>query len=67
MNSKTILAGRDKVVAIATRYWLDGRGIKSRYGRIYLTRPDLPQVLYNVHWVIPGVKWPGCGVNYQPF
>jgi hypothetical protein len=67
MNSKTIHVGRDKVEGIATRYWLDGLEIKCRYSRIYLNRPDLPQVLYNVHWVIPGVKLPGCGVNHPPF
>ena len=56
MNSKTNHVGRDKVVGIVTRYWLDGRESKSRYSRIYLTRPDQSHVLYNVQWVIPGVK-----------
>jgi hypothetical protein len=34
--------GRDSSVGIATRYWLDGPGIESRWGEIYRTRPNRP-------------------------
>jgi hypothetical protein len=34
--------GRDNSLGIATRYRLDGPGIESRWGEIFLTCPDLP-------------------------
>jgi hypothetical protein len=45
------LVGRDDVVCITTHYRLDGPGIKSQWGKIFLTRPDRPwgriSFLYN--------------------
>ena len=42
---------RDSVVAIATRYGLEGPGIESRWGEIFRTYPDrlrgTPSLLYN--------------------
>jgi len=39
-------------------------------GEIFCTRPDrpcgTPSLLYNGHWVFPGVKWLGCGVDHPP-
>jgi len=43
MNYKTNHAGRDKVVGTATRYWLDGREIKSRCSRITSPVPTYPR------------------------
>ena len=46
-------SGPDSSVGTATRYWLDGPGIESRWGggEIYFTRPDRPwgplSFLYN--------------------
>jgi hypothetical protein len=34
--------GRDSVVGIATRYWLDGPGSKPGGDEIFPTRPDWP-------------------------
>jgi hypothetical protein len=31
---------RDSAVGIATRYWLEGPEIESRWGEIFLTYPD---------------------------
>ena len=49
--------GRNSAVGIATRYWLDGPGIESRWGRDLPTRPDgswgLPSLLYNGYRVFP--------------
>ena len=54
------LGGRESVVGIATHYWLDGRGIESRWGEIFRTRPDRPwgppSFLYNGYLVFPGGK-----------
>jgi hypothetical protein len=36
------VVGRDSSVGIATRYGLKSPGIKSRWGEIFCTRPDLP-------------------------
>ena len=38
----TFLCGPGSVVAIATAYGLDGRGIESRWGEIFRTCPDRP-------------------------
>jgi len=60
--------GRDSAVGIATRY---GSGIESRWGKIFLIRPDLP----GAHPAsctmgtgsFPGIKPPGRGVDHaQP-
>jgi hypothetical protein len=54
------VGSRDSVVGIATRYGLEGPGIKSRWGEIFHTYPDRlqgpPSLLYNGYWVFPGVK-----------
>jgi hypothetical protein len=50
----------DSVVGIATRYGLEGPGIKSRWGEIFRTYPDRlrgpPSLLYNGYRVFPGCK-----------
>jgi hypothetical protein len=51
---------RDSVARIATRYGVEGPGIESRWGEIFLTYPDLlrgpPSLLYNGYRVFPGGK-----------
>ena len=55
--------GRDSSVGIATRYLLDGAGIKSRWGDIFHNRPDrpwsAPNLIYNGYRFFPGVKAAG--------
>ena len=48
--------GRDSAVGIATRYWLDGPGIESRWGRDFPhpSRPDLGPTQPPAQWV-PGL------------
>jgi hypothetical protein len=63
--------GLDSSVDIATRYGLDGQGIKFPWGRGFLTRPDRawgPSSLLNNGYRIPfpGVKRPGRGVDHPP-
>ena len=54
-----------------TVYWLDGPGIKSRWGgEIFLTRPDLP-VAHPVYCTmgtgsLPGIMRPGRCVDHPP-
>jgi hypothetical protein len=54
---------QDSSVGIATRYWLDGLGIESRWGKILRTRPDRPwdppSLLYSGYRVFPGCKAAG--------
>ena len=58
--------GPDSPVGIATAYGLDGPGIESRWGEIFLTYPDrpwgLPSPLYNGYRDFPGGKG-GRGVT----
>ena len=58
--------GRDSSVGIATRYGLDGSGIKSRWGRDFPrpSRPALGPTQPLVQWV-PGLSW-GGGVDHSP-
>jgi hypothetical protein len=55
---------RDSGAGIATRYGLDGPGIESRWGKIFLTRPDRPwnptNLLYNGYGDFPGSKAAGA-------
>jgi hypothetical protein len=55
----TYIRGRDSVVGIATRYGLDGPGIKSRWGRDFSqpSRPALGHTQPPIQWV-PGL-FPG--------
>jgi hypothetical protein len=58
------IVGRDSAVGIATRYELDGSGIKSSRGEIFRTRPDrpwgLPSLLYNGYRVFVGGEEAGA-------
>jgi len=47
--------GRDSVFGIETRYWLDGQGIESRWGRNFprLPRPALGPTQSPTQWA-PG-------------
>jgi hypothetical protein len=53
----------DSSVGIATRYWLDGPGIESRWGEIFPNRLnrtwDPSSVLYNWYRVFPWGKAAG--------
>jgi hypothetical protein len=56
---------RDSSVGIATRYWLDGPGIESLWGRDFPhpSRPSLGPT-HNEYWVsFPEVKRPGRGAE----
>ena len=63
--------GRDSSVGRATRYGLDGLGIKSRCGQdfLHLSRPALGPSQPPVQWV-PGifraVRRPGRGADHPP-
>jgi len=61
--------GRDTVVAIPTRYGLDGPGIEFRWRSDfpYLSRPAVcpPSLLYSGNPVsFPGLKRPGPGIDH---
>jgi hypothetical protein len=63
--------GRDSAVGIATRYWLDGTGIKSRWGaRFYATVQTSPEAHPASYTMgtgpFPGVNRPGRGVDLPP-
>ena len=69
VSSCVQIVGQDSVVGKATDYGLDGLGIGSRSGEIFLIRPDRPwgppSLLYNGYCVsFPGVKRPGCSVDH---
>jgi len=71
MKKTAGVGGRDSSVGIATRYRLDGPGIKSRWGGIFRIRPDRPwgppSLLQNGYRLsFPGVKWPGRGLGHPP-
>jgi hypothetical protein len=60
--------GWDNAVAIATRYGLNGPGIKSRWGEIFCNCPDRPwgpsNLLYKGTRSFLGVEWPRRGVDH---
>jgi len=63
--------GPGSSVGIATGYGLDGPGIKSLWGEIFCTCPDLPwdppSLLYIGYWVFPrGKEWPGHDTDPSP-
>ena len=64
----TLTVGRDSSVGIATAYGLDGPGIESRSGRNF-PHSSIP-ALRPTHTIgtgsIPGIKWPGRGVDHPP-
>ena len=62
---------RDSAVSIATRYWLDGPVIESRWGARFSapvqTGPGTHPAPYTMGTgSFPGVKRPGRGVDHQP-
>jgi hypothetical protein len=59
------------VLGLATRYGLDGRGIESQRGARFSapvqTGPGAHPASYTMATgSFPGVKRPGCGVDYPP-
>ena len=61
--------GRDSPVGIATRYWLDGPGIESRWGAIFSASVQTGPGTYPASYTMdtgsfPGVKRPGRGVDH---
>ena len=67
----TLKLGRDSSVDIATRYWLDGLGIESRWVRDFPhplgTDLGPPSLLYNVYRVFPGGRErPGRDADHSP-
>ena len=68
------IVGRDSVVGIATRYWLDIPGIESPgeggwRDFPHLPRPALRPTQPPIQWVpglFPGAKRPGRGVDHSP-
>ena len=70
-NLDTLISGPGSVVGIANAYGLDGPGIESRWGEIFLTSPDRPwgppSLLYNGYRVFPGGKvLPGRDADLSP-
>ena len=62
---------REISIGIATRYWLDGPGIESRWERNFPhpSRPNLGPTQPPIEWVTslsPGVKRSGRGVDHSP-
>ena len=55
---------RESVVGTATRYELDGPGIKTRQRRDFPHSSRLPPPSPNVYWVFPEVKRPERGDDY---
>jgi hypothetical protein len=67
----TFVMCRDSSVGIANRYWLDGSGIESRWGRDFPhpSRPALGPTQPTLQWVTGlsrGVRRPGRGVDHPP-
>ena len=65
------VVGRESSVGIATRYWSDGPGIESRWGRHFPhpSRTTHGSTQPPIQWVpdlFPGVKRPGRGVEHPP-
>jgi hypothetical protein len=71
MLVRILKVGRDSSVNIATRYWLNGSEIESRWGRGFPHQFRLAlmpsHLLYNRYRVsFSGVKRPGRGVDTHP-
>jgi hypothetical protein len=63
--------GRDSAVGIATRYGLDGPGVKSRWGTRFSAPVQTGLGAHPVSYTMgtrsfPGVKQPGRGVDHPP-
>jgi hypothetical protein len=60
------MCGPDSSVGIATDYGLDGSGIESRWGEIFLTRsrPALEPIQPPVSGSFPGIKRPERGADH---
>jgi len=64
-----ISMGQDSIVGIAMCYRLGGPGIESQWRKVFLhvSRMSLGPIHPPVQWVsFPGIKQPGCEVNYSP-
>jgi hypothetical protein len=64
-------AGRNSSVGIATRYGLDGTGIKSRCETRFSAPVQTGPAYHTVSYIMgtgsfPGVKWPELGVDHPP-
>ena len=62
---------RDSSVGTATRYWLDGPGIESRWGARFSAAVQTGPVAHPASYTMgtvsfPGVKLPGRGVDHPP-
>jgi hypothetical protein len=64
LSLSCFIVGQDSVVGLATRYVLDGPGIKSRWGQNFHICPDRPwgqpSILYNGFGVFCGGKAAGA-------
>ena len=56
-----IMSGWDNVAGIVTGYRLGGSAFKARFSRPFQTG-----LIHCILALFPGVKWPGCGINYPP-
>ena len=71
MHTYMCHVSRDSSVGIATRYGLDGPGIKSRWRRdfLHLPRPALGPTQPPIQWVpglfFGGKERPGCDFDHQ--
>jgi len=66
-----IKVGRDSSACVATRYWLEGTGIESRWGARFPAPVQAGLGAHSTSYTVgtesfPGVKRPGCDVYHPP-
>jgi hypothetical protein len=73
LRSSSLSTHRDSSVGTATRYWLNVAGIESRLGvgarfsAPVRSGPETHPASYTMgRGSLPGVKWPGRGVDHPP-